>query len=165
MMLIIFYMGLVFEHYFIYLANQLLLRASQLISKFKPFIVFQSCTFTYWCQQHCFYWKVLWLKCGLKVKWCDIASEVMTHGWWYRNVYVVIITHANSVCRHGRTFVRLFICSITQNEWFQHVQTCYREWSWDILQVTWFGDWKVKVMVGVRVQKYCVGLISICSLL
>jgi len=43
-----------------------------------------------------------------------------------------------------RLFVCLFVCSITKKKWSKSVQTWCREWSWDVLEVTWFWDWKVK---------------------
>ena len=48
----------------------------------------------------------------------------------------------------GRTFwaVCLSVCSITKKRMIQSVQTWYREWPWDILEVTCFWDWKVKVI-------------------
>jgi len=39
-----------------------------------------------------------------------------------------------------------------KNEWSQSVQTWYREWSWNILQVTWFRVEKSKVNVRNRVM-------------
>ena len=32
----------------------------------------------------------------------------------------------------------------SKKELSQSVQTSYSEWPWDILQVVWFGGWKVK---------------------
>jgi len=45
----------------------------------------------------------------------------------------------------GRMFEAfcLSVCSITQKRMIPNVQTKYREWLWDILEVTWFGGWKV----------------------
>ena len=39
-----------------------------------------------------------------------------------------------------------------KNKRSRSVQTWYREWSWDILEVVWFWGWKTKVRVRVRVN-------------
>jgi len=58
-----------------------------------------------------------------------------------------LITH--TVAYVGSMFesVCLFVCLSAayklKNEWSQSVQTWYREWPWDILEVMWFWSWKV----------------------
>ena len=49
-----------------------------------------------------------------------------------------------------RVTVNTNVRSITQKQWSQSVQTWYREWSWDILQVTcfWVETWKVIVRLN-----------------
>jgi len=51
-----------------------------------------------------------------------------------------------SVCATVCLSVCLSVC-LLNNEWFQSLQTWYREWSWDILQVLWFLGQKGKVKV------------------
>jgi len=40
--------------------------------------------------------------------------------------------------------VCLFVRSITKTNGFNVFKLWYREWSWDILEVTWFWGWKIK---------------------
>jgi len=70
-----------------------------------------------------------------------------------------VITHADSVGRRGRSMgfltpsVCLFVCpqhNNSKHKWSQSVQTWYRKWSWDMLEVVWFGVEKLKVKVRVR---------------
>jgi len=46
--------------------------------------------------------------------------------------------------RSHTCFFTLIVGAYLKNEWSQSVQIWYREWPWDILEVTWFWGWKVK---------------------
>ena len=83
-------------------------------------------------------WMLLFLVVKWLVKWI-VVNNYQRRPW--------------SVC----LFVCLSVCSVTQNKWSQSVQTWYREWPWDILQVTWFWGRKVNVRVSVcHVTSVCV---------
>ena len=54
------------------------------------------------------------------------------------------------ICESVCLFVCLFVRSMTK-KWSKSVQTWYREWHWDILQVIWFWVEMSKVKVRDRV--------------
>ena len=72
--------------------------------------------------------------CSSNISLCQSAAVVV--------LIAFLITHANlsrsAWVERSDSFVCLALCLfVCLCEWFQSVQTWYREWSWDVLQVTW----------------------------
>jgi len=96
-----------------------------------------------------------WIKSNQK-NWFVSENQIESE-YFFLNWNALLITHANRAmalsawvgCLAPSVCVCLYVRSITQK---RKTQTWYREWSWDIQEVTWFWGWKIKGQ-GHRVNK------------